>query len=79
MNSDNYIRVITCDHHPDPLAFDLANIAPVASCFGFHPDRVADHELRIRLSQSLLPQLVLRMPREIHGPLRAGHLISLPL
>jgi hypothetical protein len=73
MNGDNHIRIVVGYHYPDPFAFDLANIAPIASCISFFSPGAAHHELRIRLRQPSLTQFVLRVPSEIHSRLRAGH------
>jgi hypothetical protein len=71
MNGDNDIRIIASYHYSDPVAFDLAKIAPVTSIFLFHSNRVADYEFCVRFSQPALPQFVLCMPAEFHLSLRA--------
>ena len=72
MNGNHDLRIVAGNNHPEPAAFDLANIPPVASCICFYPQRVLHNELRIRLGQLPLSKFVLRVPGEVHGPLRAG-------
>jgi hypothetical protein len=73
MNGDNHIRIVVSYNYPDPFSFDLANIAPVASCIPLFSQRAAHHELRVRLSQSCFPQFVLRVPREVHALPKGAH------
>ena len=79
MNGNHDIRIVAGNDHPKPTAFDLTNIAPVASCICFYPQRVLHNELGIRLGQLPLSKFVLCMSGEVHGPLRAGTCFLSPL
>ena len=74
MNGDNDIRVVTSYHYPDPVAFDLAKIAPVTSIFSFHSNRITNYKFCVRFSQAALPQFVLRVSAELHPCLSAEEL-----
>src|SRR4051812_21601702 len=78
MNGNQNVRIVTGNHYSEPLTFDLAKIAPVASCFLFYSQWVPDDKHCIGLGQPLLPQFVLRVPGEVHAPLRGGRSLLSP-
>ena len=77
MHAHDQIRIVIGNDDPDPLAFDLSKITPPVRWLPFFPQRIGDHEFRVRSAQLVEPQSIPGVLGEPHAPLRAErHMFS---